>query len=147
MRAWLLMVMSAAVFSICDCTPYRPAPGTPEAFGSICDRLHDGLDLATEGYLRLPDTLEGTDTVILRLYQDHTFTGIPIGVSVRFGDGPDQVTKIDSAFSDQALQVHLADGRMIPFGSKVRVSGRVYFPVVGQDFECALDRPYIEQAK
>ncbi|MGE5073866.1 MAG: hypothetical protein ACM3MF_10600 [Anaerolineae bacterium] len=122
-------------------------PGTPEAYYTVCDRAHEGLDLSTEGYLRLPDTLTGTDSVILRLYHDASYSGKPLGVSVRFGEQPNEAIRINSAFNDEDLRVHLANGKVIPFGTKVRVSGRVYFPVLAQDFDCALDRPYIEEAK
>jgi hypothetical protein len=43
--------------------------------------------------------------------------------------------------------VHTSDGQVAGYGTRVRVSGKVYYPLVGQDFKCALENPLIESAR
>ena len=47
-------------------------------------------------------------------------------------------------YTDKDLKVHLANGQVAGFGTKVKVSGDVYFPLVGQTFLCALSNPLVE---
>jgi hypothetical protein len=42
--------------------------------------------------------------------------------------------------------VHLADGQIATYGTKVRVSGKMYYPSVEQDFVCGLENLLIEPA-
>jgi hypothetical protein len=147
MRPWNLLVLACTAIGLSACTPAIAAPGTPQAFAFACARPNEGHRIAVEGYLRLPRALDNTNSVTLRLHPDPSFKGKPIGVPMLFGDGADRVHKISSSYHDNDLKVYLADGSAVPFGTRVRVSGRMYFPVVPQDFECALQNPYVEAAK
>ncbi len=40
----------------------------------------------------------------------------------------------------------MANGQTAGFGTKVKVSGDLYYPTVGQDFKCALSNPLVEPA-
>jgi len=40
----------------------------------------------------------------------------------------------------------MANGQVAGFGTKVKVSGELYYPLVGQDFQCALSNPLVEPA-
>ena len=122
-------------------------PGITQDFAHACDKPNEGQQIAVVGYLRLPDTLDGGSSVVLRLYRDPAFTGRPIGVTMLFGDDANQAMKITSAYHDYDLKVHLADGSLVPFLTRVRVSGRVYYPITSQDFDCGLNNPYVEAAK
>lgn len=147
MRAWHLLVIVGMASCMAACVPASPSAGLLQAFAQVCDQANQGLRVAVEGYLRLPDTLTDTGSVRLRLYRDSTYGGKPIGVSMRFGDGPNQASAIKSSFVDSDLKVHLANGKPVPFGTRLRVSGTVRFPIPPQDFDCELDDLYVELAK
>jgi hypothetical protein len=85
--------------------------------------------------------------VILRLYEVDDLAGIPIGVQTRFGAEANQVEMVPDQYADDDLKVHVADGQVAKFGIKVKVSGKVYYPLVSQDFECGLENPLVELAK
>ena len=147
MRPWILSVLVFVALSIIACDPSAPRPGPLQDFATACDRPNEGQTIAVEGYLRLPDSLMGSDSVDLLLYPNPEFTGEPVGVTMLFGDGPNRAENITSSYHDSDLKVHLADGRLVPFGTRVRVSGRMSYPVVPRDFACALENPYVEVAK
>jgi len=50
-------------------------------------------------------------------------------------------------FTDKDLKVHTSDGQVAGYGTKVKVSGKVYYPLAGQDFKCGLENPLIESAR
>ncbi len=81
---------------------------------------------------------------MLRLYKEDDLRGAPLGVSADFGSQANQVEKPPKQFTDGDLKVHLAGGQVAEFGTKVRVSGQVYFPLVEQEFPCALSNPLVE---
>ena len=132
---------------ITACTPRRSYPGVLQDFPSACEKYNESHQIAVEGYLRLPDTLTSTTSVELRLYRDLRFQGRPIGVPMLFGDSPNEAHKIVTSFRDEDLKVHLADGAVVPFRTRVRVSGRMHIPVGPTNFSCELEDPYVEEAK
>ncbi len=147
MRPWVLFVLALTAYMIVACASRSPQPGALQTFTAACDKPNEGQRIAVEGYLRLPDSFSGTDSVELRLYSDTSFVGQPIGVTMPFGNGPNRAEMITGSYRDDDLKVHLADGQLIPFGAKVRVSGRMYYPIIAQDFPCALENLYLEAAK
>ncbi len=98
------------------------------------------------GYLRLPESNTGDFSVMLRLFETPEFTGQPIGVSVRIGPDAHQMDQLPGSYTHSDLKVRAADGTVTGFGDAVRVSGKVYVPMVDQDFACGLENPYIETA-
>ncbi|HEX8990407.1 MAG TPA: hypothetical protein VF784_01900 [Anaerolineales bacterium] len=147
MFAWTLSVLLLLALSISGCAPGIARPGELQSFSTACDKPNEGVNIAVEGYLRLPDSFSSSRTIELRLYSDLNFSGKPIGVTMQFGNGPNQVRPITSSYRDEDLHVYLADGTGIPFRTKVRVSGIVVYPVLRQDFECGLEQVYVERAK
>ncbi|HEX8993206.1 MAG TPA: hypothetical protein VF784_16105 [Anaerolineales bacterium] len=147
MRVCTLSVLLLLALSITACASFTARPGELQSFASACDKPNEGLDIAVEGYLRLPDSFSDSSTIELHLYADLSFSGKPIGVMMQFGNGPNQVRLIHSSYRDEDLKVHLADGMVIPFRTKVRVSGRMFFPAIPQDFECGLEHVYVQRAK
>ncbi len=140
----LLLVLAGMCSCLAACTPSAAVPGTPEAFIFACDKSNIGEIIGVEGYLRLPPSLDSTRFVMLRLYPDPGFKGKPIGVMMGFGNGPNQAQQINSSYRDEDLKVHLADGTEVPFRTRVRVSGRMFVPPETQDYDCALQNPYVE---
>jgi hypothetical protein len=142
------MVLSLAILLLAACGPAKtPAAGQDTPFANACDKANDGKNMAVEGYLRFPESFTGSTDVILRLYETDNYDGSPVGVETNFGTQANQVKMVSDQYADSDLTVYLADGSSAPFGTKVKVSGYVYFPLVGQDFACGLSTPFIELAQ
>jgi hypothetical protein len=142
----LFIALCLVAFILAACSQPASTVGEDTAFANACDRVNDGQRIAVQGYLRLPDSFSGEQSVVLRLYETDAFDGTPIGVQIRFGSQANQVEPVPTSYSDDDLQVHLADGQVVGFGVKVKVSGKVYFPLVDQDFECGLENLLVELA-
>lgn len=124
-----------------------PTAGEMKDFASLCDKANDGKRVAVVGFLRFPEKFTGTSSVVLRLYQDGGYAGTPVGVQTRMGNQANQVELAPKEFRDEDLKVHTSDGQVAGYGTRVKVSGKVYYPLVGQDFKCALENPLIESAR
>jgi hypothetical protein len=142
----IIMGLCLIVMLLTACSSAAPTTGDLKDFGTVCDKANDGKRIAAVGYLRFPDSITGTDNVVLRLYNSSDFTGATIGVTVNFGTQPNQVELVQDQFKDSDLKVHLSNGQATIYGTKVKVSGDVYFPVVAQEFACGLDNPLVEGA-
>lgn len=123
-----------------------PSEGQAQDFATACDKVNDGKRVAVVGYLRFPDSFTGDQSVLLRLYQQEDFSGTPIGVETDFGTQANQVEPVKDQYSDKDLKVHLSNGQVAQFGTQVKVSGKVYYPIVSQDFDCGLESPLVEAA-
>lgn len=136
-------LLAVSVF-VSGCGSSAPTVGEAKDFATACDKANDGQRIAVTGYLRLPDSFTESSSVVLRLYETDEFDGQPIGVTVSFGDQPNQVVEVADQYQDEDLQVYLADGGVAGFGTLVRVSGTMYYPLVPQDFQCGLSNPLVE---
>ena len=123
-----------------------PTAGEMKDFASLCDKANEGKRVATVGFLRFPEKFTGTSSVVLRLYASGDYTGAPAGVQTKIGSQANQVELAPKEFTDKDLKVHTSDGQVATYGTKVKVSGKVYYPLVGQDFKCGLENPLIESA-
>jgi len=121
-----------------------PTVGETKPFAQVCDKSNDGKRIAVDGYLRFPSSFTKSSSVVLRFYENGNFKGNPIGVQMNTGTQPNQVEEVQKQFVDSDLKVHLANGQIAPFGTKVKVSGTVYFPMVEQEFPCSFETPLIE---
>lgn len=124
-----------------------PTAGETKDFASVCDKANDGKRVAVVGFLRFPEKFTGTSSVVLRLYGAADYTGEPVGVQTKIGNGANQAELAPKQYTDKDLKVHTSDGQVAGYGTKVKVSGKVYYPLVGQDFKCALENPLIESAR
>jgi len=132
------------------CGSGSPEPlttGEMKDFASLCDKANEGKRVAVVGFLRFPEKFTGTRSVVLRLYGGSDYTGAPIGVQTMMGNQANQVELAPKEFTDKDLKVHTSDGQVAGYGTKVKVSGKVYYPLVGQDFKCGLENPLIESAR
>ena len=127
--------------------PEPPTAGESKDFASACDRANEGKRLALTGSPRFPEKFTGTSSVVLRLYEGSDYGGAPLGVQTPIGKQANQVELAPKQYTDKDLKVHTSDGQVAGYGTKVRVSGKVYFPLVGQDFKCSLENPLIESAR
>lgn len=142
----LVLALSLVAMTIAACGDATPTVGEAKAFAAACDKANDGKRIAVEGYLLLPDSFTDSQSVVLRMYESDAFSGTPIGVQMRFGTGANQLEEVPNEYTDDDLKVHLADGQVVGYTTKVRVSGTVYFPLVEQDFVCGLENPLVEAA-
>ena len=127
--------------------PEPPTAGEAKDFASACDKANEGKRIAVVGYPRFPEKFTGSMSVVLRLYEGANYAGAPIGVQTPIGKQANQVELAPKEYTDKDLKVHTADGQVAGYGTKIRVSGKVYYPLVGQDFKCSLENPLIESAR
>ena len=127
--------------------PEPPTAGEAKDFASLCDKANEGKRVAVAGYLRFPEKFTGTSSVVLRLYGDGDYAGAPVGVQTHIGNQANQAELAPKQYTDKDLKVHTADGQVAGYGTRVKVSGKVYYPLVGQDFKCGLENPLIESAR
>jgi hypothetical protein len=146
-RFLTLTLISLAIAACGQATPTPPpSVGDAKSFSNACDKANDGKRIAVAGYLRFPESFTGSQSVVLRFYEDDNLAGAPIGVQIDFGTQANQVQAVTDQYTDADLKVYLADGQVAPFGTKVRVSGKAYFPLAKQDFACGLENPLVELA-
>ncbi|HEX7317538.1 MAG TPA: hypothetical protein VF297_26795 [Pyrinomonadaceae bacterium] len=126
--------------------PEPPTAGEAKEFANVCDKANEGKRVAVVGYPRFPEKFTGSQSVVLRLYGGGDYAGAPLGVQTPIGNKANQAELAPKQYTDKDLKVHTSDGKVVGYGSKVKVSGKVYFPLVGQDFKCALENPLIESA-
>jgi hypothetical protein len=84
---------------------------------------------------------------VLRLYGGSDYGGATVGVQTPIGNQANHVELAPKEFTDKDLKVHTSDGQVAGYGTKVKVSGKVYYPLVGQDFKCGLENPLIETVR
>lgn len=143
----IVLLLSALTIVLAACgTAEPPTAGDLQTHATACDKSSDGKRIALEGYLRFPESFSGKTSVVLRLYQQLDFNDQPVGVQITIGKAANNVEQVSDQFMDEDLRVHIATGDLIPFGTKVKVSGKVYYPLVAQDFVCALENPLVETA-
>ncbi|MGH9941840.1 MAG: hypothetical protein ACRD9R_05690 [Pyrinomonadaceae bacterium] len=150
MRLRQLIALSLVALALAACGSGNAGPptvGEVKDFTAVCDKANEGKRVAVDGYLRFPDSFTGDQSVVLRLYRAGDFAGTPIGVQIKIGTQANQTERAPKQYTDNDLKVHLADGQVVGVGTKVRVSGSVYFPIVAQNFPCALENPLVELAK
>jgi hypothetical protein len=139
------LILVAVALAACSYGP--PTAGELKEFDSVCDKANDGKRIAVVGYLRFPDKFTGTQSAVLRLYKEADFKSTPIGVQTSIGSNANQMELPPSRYTDADLNVHLADGQMAGVHTKVKVSGKIYYPIIAQDFTCSLENPLIESGK
>ncbi len=145
LRSLIAFSLVALIFAACESKP--PTVGEPKDFEMVCSKANKGKRIAVEGYLRLPETINPKVGPVLRLYRTNDFNTVPIGVSTDFGTQPNHVETVPERYSHKDLKVHLANGQVVGFGTKVKVSGEVYFPLLEQEFPCAVSNPLVEIAE
>jgi hypothetical protein len=144
LRAIIFLITA---FSFAACSRGPATVGELKDFDAVCDQSNKGKRVAVEGYLRFPNSFKGERSAVLRLYKTPDFRFAPVGVQMEIGNGANQFELPPKQYKDSDLKVHLANGQVVGTGTKVRVSGSIYYPLVGQDFECALENPLVEIAK
>jgi hypothetical protein len=135
--------VTIAVLTLAGCATPEPTPADVQPFADVCNEANVDQRVGVRGYLRLPESNTGDFSIMLRLYETPDFSGDPIGVSVRIGTEPNMAEGLPTTYTDDDLAVRLADGTVTTLGTPITASGRVYVPMVGQDFECGLENVYL----
>ena len=143
-RSFAILGVVLALLTACSEEP--PTVGEATSFSDVCSRDNDGRRVAVDGYLNFPDVFTRSQSVVMRLHESDAFVGYPIGVQMSFGTELNQIEDVPDEFTNDDLQAHLADGTIAGFGTRVTVSGKVYFPMTEQPFSCALENPLVELA-
>ena len=138
-------LLSISIF-LSGCSEPVPVIGQETAFSAACDKMNEDQRIAVTGYLRFPESFTGSVSVVLRLYETDNFIGQAIGVTIKFGNQANQVAEVSDEYWDEDLLIHLAGGGEAGFGTLVKVSGTMYYPLVPQDFKCGLSNPLVEAA-
>ena len=146
-RLYGIVLLLLALTACGGGAPEPPTAGEAKDFASVCDKANEGKRVAVTGYLRFPEKFTGARSVVLRLYEGGDYAGAPLGVQTSIGNQANQAELAPKQYTDKDLKVHTSDGQVAGYGTKVRVSGKVYYPTVGQDFKCALENPLIESAR
>lgn len=140
----LLASLAVAALVLSGCASEPPTAGTPTDFAAVCDRANDGQRVSVEGYLIFPNSFTESTSVMMLMHESDSFDSTPIGVQTPFGTAANQIEAVTDQFTDDDMALHLGNGEVVGFREKVRVSGKVYFPVVEQEFPCALENPLFE---
>jgi hypothetical protein len=140
-------VFTLFILLLTACAESAPTAGAATDFAAACDKANDGKRIAIVGTLRFPESYSGDLSMVLRMYASPDFSGKPVGVQTNLGTKANQVEPVPDQYTDKDLKVHLADGKVATLGTQVKVSGKVYFPLVGQDFDCGLENPLIESVQ
>ncbi|MGH9901837.1 MAG: hypothetical protein ACRD68_08515 [Pyrinomonadaceae bacterium] len=145
-RIRIALSLSILALAACGGETKPPTVGETKDFATVCDKANEGKRIAVVGYLRLPEEVKPKIGPVLRMYPTADFSGKPVGVSTTIGSQPNQVGLIPQRYTDKDLKVNMANGQVAGSGTKVKVSGDLYFPLVGQEFQCALSNPLVELA-
>jgi len=81
-----------------------------------------------EGYVDFPVRFENSDkTVVLRVRPSLASWEYTVGASAAFGHGPNNVETPPDSYKNRDLRLHLADGQLVTYWNKVKVSGTMYY--------------------
>jgi hypothetical protein len=143
--------LTASVLILAGCQDGPPTPGREVPFSGVCDKANKGQRVAVVGYLRLPPSIKSNEIhASLRLFENPQFKGRPVRVGAAFGSRPNEVARPGGRYEDKDLRVRLAGGGEATLGTRVKVSGEMYVPLVEQKgeegFDCGLTNPLIEGA-
>ena len=101
--------------------------GTLVSFEAVCDKSHEDKRVALEGYLSFPQRFKENEIFIamrLRPALEETPQKV-IGVTAKLGS---QIEMPPLRYSEKDLRVHTADGKIVGYQDKVRVSGEHVLP-------------------
>ena len=126
-----------------------PTRGVPVSFTAACDKANEGKRLMIEGYVDFPES--GIDdsggTMIMRVRPALASWENTVGASARIGNGPNAAEMPHTGYKNRDLRLHLADGAIVGYSNKTKVSGTMYYasaPGPGA-YTCALSNTLYER--
>jgi hypothetical protein len=125
-----------------------PARGVPVTFESACDKANLGKRLMLEGFLDFPE--HGFDDkateIVMRLRPRLSGWSDTVGATARLGHGANNVEMPPETYKKTDLRLHLADGQVVTYWNKVKVSGTMFY-ATGQApgaYTCAIGNTLFE---
>lgn len=85
----------------------------------------DGKAVVVEGYLRLPESLQITDTATIKLFAARGGRGTSVDVELPIGDGPSQLRDVPARFSVTSLRVQAVGGKTVTINDRVSLTAKV----------------------
>ena len=105
-----------------------PTPGVPVKFEDACAKANEGKRLMVEGYVDFPLSFDTDDkAVVMRVRPRLASWEYTVGAAAAFGHGPNNVEMPPLNFKNRDLRLHLADGRVVTYWNKVKVSGTMFY--------------------
>lgn len=137
------------VMQLAGCGEEGPATvGELVTFDTVCDKANESKRVALEGYLDFPNEFKSKDlSIMMRLRAAPGAKDRVVGASVRLGTSPNNVAVPPKTFSVKDLKLTMNDGKTAGYADKIKVSGKMYYPIVAQDdFKCGLTNTLIESS-
>jgi hypothetical protein len=144
----IAVALLALVLGACESGP--PTRGVPVAFNSVCEKANEGKRIMVEGYVNYPHLFHENDvSLMLRMRPSLALQETPLGVSAKLGDQVNNVELPPEHFKQSDLKLHLADGQVVGYADKIKVSGTMYFPssIAQVEFKCGLSDTLYERGQ
>ena len=126
-----------------------PGRGVLTTFQAACDKANEGKRLMLEGYLDFPERGFGDSdtTVMMRLRPRLASWEFTVGAKVKIGNGASNVEMPPSNYKKTDVKLHLADGLVVTYANKVKVSGTMYYvSALGPgEYTCGLNNTLLER--
>jgi hypothetical protein len=123
------------------------ARGVPVKFEEACNKANEGKRLMLEGYVDFPLGFDNGDkSTVMRVRPLLSSWEYTVGAVATFGHGPNNVEVPRENYKSRDLRLHLAEGQVVTYWNKVKVSGTMYF-ATGQRpgaYTCALKNTLYE---
>jgi hypothetical protein len=105
-----------------------PSRGVPVTFQSACDKANLGKRVMIEGYVDFPfrEVPDSAAIAVMRVRQSLSSWENVVGADARIGKGPNSVEMPPEGYKSRDLRLHLADGQVVSYNHKTKVSGTVY---------------------
>ena len=126
MRSFMLLI---CVYVTACGQSALPTRGVPVTFESACDKANQGKRIMLEGYVDFPENGvdDSTGMMIMRVRPRLTGWGNTVGADARIGKEPNSAEMPHSGYHNRDLRLHLADGQVVTYWNKIKVSGTMYY--------------------
>jgi hypothetical protein len=132
------------------CAEGPPTPGAPVTFEGVCGKANEGKRVMLEGYMEFPDTFGASEpTIMMRVRPSLESWQNVVGAGTRLGNGANSVELPPKTFKRSDMKLHLADGQVVGYGNKVKVSGTMYYPsaIAHVEFKCGISNTMFERGE
>jgi hypothetical protein len=150
----MLKLMRIAIVMLCcglgACAQSgEPKRGVPVTFDAVCDKSNAGKRVMVVGFVDFPLGFDDKDvSLTMRVRPSLASWENTIGANAKIGTAPNNVERPPQVYKNRDLKLHLADGQVVVYSTKVKVSGIVYYPssLPRGDLKCALSETLFERA-
>jgi len=125
-----------------------PTRGAPVTFEAVCGKANEGKRVMIEGFVEYPSSFKANeDTIMMRVRPTLTSWENVVGASATLGNAANNVEMPPKVFKRSDLKIHTADGQVLGYLNKVKVSGTMYYPssMAQVEFKCGLTNTLFER--